>query len=195
MPAEADNDGNSDADAGGESSSVYFAGALKAGYGRLSTPDGTTIPLTKHAAYSADISLGIRFGVMIFGVNGEYAIWRQITEPEKVGNVNSQGTLRDVYPMAGLEARILRLIWKVPVSLLGDYTFKNAGITNQRAVYNDPKTLALQLHLRTSQHSFWGIEYQKATFRNANILEVDQLITSRKHMDLRVISLLYGLDL
>lgn len=171
---------------------IFFSGALKVGYGSISTPDGTTIPKTKHAAYSMDLGLGLRYGIWIVGVAGEYALWRQLTDPKKVSDVNAQGTLQGAYPLFGLEWDVLRILWKVPVAILGNYKFANVGVGGKKATYEDPKTLAIQLHWRTSQFSFWGVEYQKILFRNANIVGVDQNIAEKENMDLKAISLMYG---
>jgi hypothetical protein len=170
----------------------YLSGAIKVGYGTLSTPNATTVPNTKHTSYAADVLLGIRSYVFLLGASGEYAFWRQLDHPKNVSNVNSQGTYKAVYPFLGLEWIRFRLIYKVPVSLMGDYTFEKSSTLGETIKYDDPKPFSFQLHWTESLFTFWALEYQKITFRKSSLGGQEYKITDLKKLDMNSISILYG---
>ena len=170
----------------------YLSGALKVGYGSLSTPNTTTVPETKHTSYAADVLLGIRSYFFLLGASGEFAFWRQLDHPKNVENVNSQGTYKAIYPFFGLEWIRFRLIYKVPVSLMGDYTFEKSSTLEEKIKYDDPKIFSLQLHWTESLFTFWALEYQKITFRKSSLDGQEYKITELKQLDMSSFSLLYG---
>jgi hypothetical protein len=172
--------------------SVFLSGAAKIGYGTLSTPDDSTVPKTTYAIYSLDTLIGMKTNYGIIGVSGEFALWRQLTDPKNVSNVNAQGILKAVSPMLAFEWSLFRLILKVPIALIGDYTFEKKSSMDQKVAYKNPKTLSVQLHLNDTATSFWGIEYEKATFQKGSLNSVDLAIAEKKRMNMSSFSILYG---
>ncbi len=173
--------------------SLYASGALKVGYGSTVTSDTTTVPKTTLAAYSVDASLGLKLFGFILGANGEYSLWKQLTDPSKVSNVNTQGKLNGIYPMLGFEFGSIRIIGKLPLMISGNYTLDKTNSTGQIVKYKNADTLALQLHWQFTPMTFWGIEYQSLKFKKLNIAGADSSLSDAQNLKMNSVGILYGL--
>ncbi len=188
---------------------LYVSGALKAGFGSTSTTDTTTVPSTSMAAYSAEGSLGFRlYHFILLGASGEYSLRKQLTNPSKVSNINTQGRLTAVYPMLGFDMGSLRIIAKLPSLIAGDYALDKANFSGQKVKYSDADALCLQLHWKRSggglvlpyvfkdqysDHStFWGIEYQSLKFKKMSLNGTESSLTAAQQFNMKSYSLLYG---
>lgn len=176
-----------------QASFLYASGALKAGYGTTVTTNATTVPKTTMTAYAVDASLGVKFFGVILGANGEYALWKQLTDPSKVSNVNSQGKLNAITPILGFELGSFRLIGKLPSLLSGDYTLDKANSSGQTVKYKSADALSLQLHWNATPITFWGIEYQSLKFKKVEIAGTESTLTDTQNLKMNSFSILYGL--
>lgn len=173
--------------------SLYASGALKFGYGSTVTSDSTTVPKTTQAAYSVDASLGLKMFGLIVGANGEYSLWRQLTDPSKVSNVNTQGRLTGIYPMMGFELGPLRFIGKLPSILSGNYQLDKTNSSGKIVKYKNASALALQLHWKSTPITFWGIEYQSLKFKKIETAGAESSLSDAQQFKMNSIGILYGL--
>lgn len=171
---------------------LYFAGDLKVGYGAMESEDTTSIKSRDMISYSAEASAGIRFFHMIFGANAEYSLIRQLTKPSEVSNSNTQGKSLAISPLFGVEFYVFKLLFKAPKVLSGDYTFDKKASNGDEVVYKDADKMAVQLHWLRTPYSFWGVEYQKTTFKKSSKGGVETTLADSKRLNFTSISLLYG---
>lgn len=171
---------------------LYASGALKAGYGSTVSTDTTTVPKTTMASYALDGSLGLSFFGVMLGASGEYALARQQTKPSKVSNINSQGTLKGVYPMIGYDFLMFRLIAKLPTALISEYTLEKKNSAGQEVKYIDADELGIQLNYKSSPITFWGLEYQTLKFKKQSVAGTESTLTSAKQFKMTTYSILYG---
>jgi hypothetical protein len=172
---------------------LYASGALKAGYGTTSTTDTTTVQKTTMTAYAVDASVGVKYFGVILGANGEYALWKQLTDPSKVSNINSQGKLTAITPILGFELGAFRLIGKLPSLLSGDYTLDKANSSGQIVKYKSADALSLQLHWIATPVTFWGIEYQSLKFKKVDTAGTESALTDAQKLKMNSYSILYGI--
>lgn len=190
-----------------QASFFYASGSLKAGYGSTLTSDTTTVPTTNMSFYAAEAGLGIKFYGILLGANGEYSFARQLTEPSKVSNINTQGVLTGVYPTIGFDLGVLRIIGKFPKMIAGDYSLEKTTSSGSKVIYKDAKVTAIQLHWQPgpaglvlayvnetsrSKAPYWGIEYSTTTFKKVSIAGTESTLTDAKQLQIKSYSLLYG---
>lgn len=176
-----------------EASIIYASAALKAGYGSIQTNDSTTIPKTNFASYSIDSGLGLKMFGIILGANAEYSLWKQLTEPSEVSNINSQGKLLGISPMIGFEFGPVRLIGKWPSFISGGYSLEKTNSSGQIVKYTDANILSLQFHWKSSPLTYWGLEYQTIDFNKADVAGTESTLASGKNLEMSSIGLLYGI--
>ena len=176
-----------------KASIIYASAALKAGYGSIQTNDSTTVPKTNFTNYSIDSGLGLKMFGFIFGANAEYSLWKQLTEPSEVSNINSQGKLLGISPMIGFEFGPVRFIGKLPSFISGGYTLEKANSSGQTVKYTDADTLSLQFHWKFSPLTFWGLEYQTIDYNKVDIAGTESTLASGKNLEMSSIGLLYGI--
>ncbi len=170
----------------------YTAADLKLGYGSHASSDGTSLKSRSLVSYSAEASLGLMFYSFIFGATAEYSFWRQITKPSAVSNSNTQGTLGAAYPMIGLEYAPFRLIVKFPSLIAGNYTLEKANAAGSTVAYKSADALGVQIHYLTTPTTFWGVEYEKLTFKKVSQASVETTLGTSSQFVLSSVSLLYG---
>ena len=175
-------------------SMIFASGAFKVGYGSTETTDGTTVPKTHMAAYAMDANLGVRMWGILLGANAEYSIWKQLTDPSSVSNINSQGKLTAVYPILGFEFSSFRLIGKFPSLLSGDYALDKTNSSSQSVKYKSASALILQLHWNITPLTFWGIEYQTLKFKKIDNAGTESDLTDAQKLKMSSIGILYGLN-
>jgi hypothetical protein len=171
---------------------IYSSAALKAGYGTVVTTNSTTVPSTKMVPYAFDGSFGISSWGILIGVSGEYALVRQMDKPSSVSNVNSQGTLKAVYPMIGYDFLMFRILAKLPSAILGDYTLEKKNSSGQEVIYKNADVLGIQLNYKTSPLTFWGLEYQSLKFKKASEAGTESTLTSALQFKMNTYSIQYG---
>lgn len=171
---------------------IYGSAALKAGFGSAVTTDTTSVPSTKMTSYAVDSSLGISMYGVLLGASGEYACVRQLTKTSSVSNINSQGTLKGVYPMIGYDFLMFRVLAKLPSALIGEYTFDKKNASGQEVIYKDAKELGFQLNFKSSPITFWGLEYQSLKFKKALVAGTESTLTDAKQFKIKSYSILYG---
>lgn len=172
---------------------LFASGALKAGYGSTTTTDTTTVPKTSMMNYAVDASVGAKFFGLILGANVEYSLWKQLTDPSKVSNVNSQGKLNGIYPVIGFDLGPFRLIGKLPVSLSGSYTLDKTNSSGQTVKYKSADALGLQLHWKSTPITFWGVEYQSLKFKKIEADGSESSLSDAQKLKLNSFAILYGL--
>lgn len=171
---------------------IYSSAALKAGYGTSVTTDTTTVPSTKMASYAVDGSLGISYLGVLLGVSGEYVMIRQLTKPNTVSNINSQGTLKGIYPMVGYDFLMFRILAKLPSALIGEYTLEKKNSSGQEVIYKDADELGIQLNYKSSPITFWGLEYQSLKFKKMSVAGTESTLADAKQFKMKSYSILYG---
>lgn len=179
---------------GGGGKFFYLSADLKGGYSTEATDDETTLLSRKMATYAADAAFGIRLFHMIFGASGEYALVKQLTDPAKVSNSNTQGKYLAIAPLFGFEFSSFKLLFKFPKVLSGDYTLDQKNSSGQEVKYKDAKILGAQLQMMTGASTFLGVEYQKLTYQKINMAGTDTTLSSSAYLNLSTISLMYGIS-
>ncbi len=176
-----------------EAAIIHASAALKAGYGSIVSGDATTIPKTNFTSYSIDSGLGFKMFGVIIGANAEYALWKQLTEPSEVSNINSQGKLLGISPMIGFEFGPVRVIGKLPSFVSDGYTLDKSNSSGQSVKYTDADTLSLQLHWKSTPLTFWGLDYQKIEFNKVDIAGTESTLANGKKIEMSSIGLMYGI--
>jgi len=171
---------------------LYTAADLKLGYGSQASSDGSTLKSRSLLSYSAEASLGIIYTSFIFGVTGEYSFWRQITKPSTISNSNTQGTLGAAYPMIGINYAPFRLIVKFPSLIAGSYTLEKTNAAGSAVAYKSADAIGVQIHYLTTPTSFWGVEYEKLTFKKVTQATVETTLGTSSQFVQSSVSLLYG---
>lgn len=170
----------------------FFSADLKIGLGTEVSDDTTSIASRDMASYAAEVSTGVRLYHMIFGASGEYALIKQLTDPSEVSNSNTQGKLKAISPLLGLELGIFRLLFKLPTTVYCEYALDQKNSRDQQAIYKDANVFGGQLQWMTTESSFWGIGYQKMTFRKLSTAGADKTLSNSAYLNLTTISLFYG---
>ncbi|MBY0414231.1 MAG: hypothetical protein K2Q18_08700 [Bdellovibrionales bacterium] len=187
----------------------YASGALKVGYGTNSTTDKSTVPSTKMAAYSAEGSAGLRLKIFLLGVSGEYSFHQQLSDPTKISNINTEGTLTAFSPMIGLDVGTIRVIGKLPSIFSGDYTLSKKNASAGKVSYSYADSIAIQLQWTPSRNflllpylhktdssksnTFWGIEYQSLKFKKVKQGESELTLSDAQKLEIKTYSLIYGI--
>jgi len=171
----------------------YASAGLKAGYGTAESTDKLNLPSTTMIPVGVNGELGLKFSRIIIGLSGEYTLYRQYTEPSEVSNLNSQGTLKTVYPVIGLDLLNFRAIARIPLNIVSDYTLDKKNASGQEVVYSDAKNISFQLHYKLSPLTYCGLEYQKLEFEKLSLNGASSTLADADKFHLQSISLLYGL--
>lgn len=172
---------------------LFASGAPKVGYGSIETENKTTIPKTQMAIYGMDVNAGLKFWGLLLGVGGEYSLYKQITKPADVSNVNSQGTLKTLAPIVGFDIFRFRLIGKFITPFIADYTLDKKNSSGKEVIYKDPKITSIQLHYKLSRFTFFGAEYQGLKFKKEDQGGSESTISDTRKPNFESYALLLGL--
>ncbi|MGZ3789220.1 MAG: hypothetical protein ACXVLQ_11895 [Bacteriovorax sp.] len=176
-----------------QAGSLFFSTAAKIGLGNNSTQDNTTVPSTTLAAYSLDLNLAYNVYGLILGGNGEYAIRKQITDPSKVSNKNSQGKLLAISPVIGFQLGAFRVLGKIPSVIFGEYKLDQNSVYSQAIKYKAADIMSVQVHWLQSPLTFVGLEYQSLKFKKMLQNGNESTLADEKKLQMKTFSLLYGI--
>jgi hypothetical protein len=179
----------------GKTKELYMTAALKAGYGQNASADESSVVSRNLFSYSIEAGLGMKFySHYILGIDSELGVWKQLTKPSSVGNINTQGNLKALYPIFGFEFGRLVFIAKFPCTLfLGKYDLDKTTAAEKTVVFTSPDAFALQVHWLQNAIAFWGIEYQQLTFDKAKQNGVEIKLNSSSEFKMKSLSFLYGI--
>mgnify|MGYP000471737593 CR=1 FL=1 len=143
-------------------------------------------------SYSIEAAAGLRLWNMILSMNVEYAMVKQFTDPNDVENSNTQGTLKLINPVFGIEFGALRLFANIPVSISSEYVLDQKNSLDQEVIYKDAKNIGGQIHLMTGAYSYWGLGYQKISFEKISSGGTEAEPTDATKLNIQTFSILYG---
>ena len=170
----------------------HIDAALKLGNGSVESSDATTIPSTDMTVYGFEGSIAYKFMGVALGLNGDYSIQKQLTEPSEVSGVNSQGSSFLVSPIIGMGIGPIQLFAKLPKALSGEYELEQKNVYGHTTIYQEPDLLALQVRFVNGPISYIGIEYKKLTFTKVSREGTEIELTESEQVKMSSISLLYG---
>lgn len=171
---------------------IYAAADAKFGFSSNASSDGTSLKSRSLLNYSLEGSLGLNYLGFLAGVSGEFSLLKQITKPSSVSNSNTQGTLTAAYPMIGYDFLTFRVIAKLPVAIMSEYTLEKKNSSGNTVTYKNADVLGIQLHMITTPISFWGVGYETLTFKKVNQGGSDITLADASKFKISTFSLLYG---
>lgn len=163
-------------------------------YGQSYSKNRTSVPRRTMLVPGFGAALGLRFGFLLAGLAGEYAWWRQQTDPGELSGSNLQGTMLLLTPLLGLELGRLSLLARAR-PLLARYELARPDASGRKQTYSSATLLGLELRLRAAQGaSILGFTYQRAEFANVSRDGRDVALASGSEAGFHSFGLLYGLQ-
>jgi hypothetical protein len=152
------------------SASKGFFGSIaaKGGLGSAGS-DSETVESRDLYRYGGELTLGYRFGTLLFGASAEYNLWRQKTKPSEVDDTNMSGKQLNVAPVVGIG--LGPFLFGVKTQLMSSITLDKKNSSGDEIVYTSPAfpAYSAQLNYRLGGRSYVGVEYTSITYQKTEV--------------------------
>ncbi len=131
--------------------------------GSHASKDEQSVMKRNMAAYGFEINIGLKWKFLQLGGGFDYILWDQLEDPSKVENVNTYGTQKTFFGVAGLTISRFQLIVKIPIN--SEHELKANDSEGRSVAFSDPEnSMNYQLRYRIGESFYIGIQKSETVF-------------------------------
>lgn len=157
-----------------------------------STPDNSTIEDRNHFGLGVEGFFGMANRPYLFGIGVDYNFLRQLTDKDELNNTNTSGKMLNASLALGIESK--RFVLLAKYFFYSQMTLDQQTTEGFEQVYQSPTaSYDIQLHIKTGESSFWGINYMEMTYSELVENSREFSLPTNLEVNYSTIGIMYGL--